>query len=155
MTIDILPGRSLVRLESRYDQASGPIILPDQLKSEHLSIGRVIDSKMTIKDMRHIGADLWKKRVIVTNSVGVCIDEKEKLYVYPNLVELCRHDGTKYKPPRYSTPFAAIIDDDVQLGQNDEVPRCQSCGPANSEKGRGNMMMVKRDGEWVCPRCGK
>lgn len=156
MTFNLLPGRSLIKLESRYDQETGPIILPERLKSEHLSIGRVIDSKMTVKDMRTIGADLWKKRVIVTNSVGVCIDEKERLYVYPNLVELCHPDGTKFNPPRYNTPIVAIIDDDVQLGQNDDVPRCQKCGPAASEKGKGNMMMVKnQDGKWECPRCGK
>lgn len=152
MNITLLPGHSRITLESLYNADTGPIVLPERLRSQRVYVGRVTDSNLTGRDKAHIGVDsLMGCRVLLHHRYGKRLSDEEM--IVPNLVPI---DEKKRK---FVTPFLAIVSDDFKFTLSPTKSsdrRCGFCGPASSEKSQNNVMLAPHPkyGHY-CPRCNR
>ncbi len=154
MNIQLLPGTSLVELESEASSLEKyGLALPDSVRNRPVKIGRVVDSVMTGKDRAFLGVDsLQGSRVLIDGKNGTWI--KDRIYRLRNLMELPKQRKTD--KTRYSTPFLAIMPEgEITLG-NGEAKRCMFCGPAKSHISDASPLLVDgENGQEYCPRCRK
>ena len=160
MDIELLPGTSLVELESEHSFLSTDLIaLPDSHKAKPIKVGRVTKSKMTNLDRAHIGLDdMAGRRIMLDAKHGTWLHGMT--YLVRNLVQVNRHEPKKR--PQYITPFVAIIHEGIKVSATgNEGKRCRFCGPAISTKSDNNVLLVQsthgltEETVWYCPRCRK
>lgn len=152
MNIALLPGHSRITLESLYNADTGPIVLPERLRSQRVYVGRVTDSNLTGKDKAHIGVDsLMGCRVLLHHRYGKALSDAEM--IVPNLVPI---DEKKRK---FVTPFLAIVPEDFKFTlfpTKYSDRRCRFCGPASSAKSQNNVLLVPHAKHgWYCQRCNR
>ena len=138
MSIKPLSGMCFVRLEGRYDEKVGAIVIPQQIIGRKIGYGQIVAWNPTGENVRSFGG--------IPDPIGywaLCYDFAATLVI----------DGL-YRIP---------IDHVLALSEQKELltggtsafngtERCKFCGPAKAEISMNSVIL---DFDGYCPRCGK
>lgn len=163
-----MPGRAIIEPEDRFDEGDySGLILPDYVKGRKKAVATIIDwapgrphKCQACHKIQHIaGPCIWcncKTDVMSSKPASPIFDDlKGQRVIYLEVAVQHLSDNLFAVPIDH---VLAIVHGGGSIGGADDasgVQRCKFCGPAKASESKNAMMMVKRRGRMMCPRCKK
>jgi len=156
-----MPGWAFIELDPIFNEMEGGIIISDgrfntKAMRTMSDIGKVVDatlypegrvSKVAVKVKgmeRLVYREAYKWNIMYKDIIGkrVCLEN--------GVVHEFKHGDDIHMRVRLEH-IEAILPDNAEIKvSSDDIPRCPRC----RSNGVGNMIMTKRKGQMVCPKCG-